>query len=61
MDNLIQQARTYAKAKIFGDVKQNVGYSLIRARYLKDMGHFVELDMFDWATTMKRLMKVSVD
>ncbi len=60
-DNLIKQARTYAKAKIFDDTKQNVGYALLLACDLKDMGHFVELDMSDWVMTMKRLTKVVLD
>ena len=49
-NNLIQQARTYAKAKRFGDTKQNVGYALILAQYLKDMDHYIDLDMTDHAT-----------
>ena len=54
MDNLIQQARTYAK-------KQNVGFAKILARILKDMGHVVQLDMCDREATMKRLTKVVLD
>ena len=38
-----------------------MGHALLLARCLKDMGHFVELDMSNWATTMKRLTKVILD
>jgi hypothetical protein len=60
-DNLIQQARTYAKNRIYGDAKHNVGFAKILARILKDMGHVVQLDMCDRESTMKRLTKVVLD
>ncbi len=60
-DNLIQQAQVYTKNQFFGDVKLNVGYAKILARYMKDMGHIVLLDMTDRDLTMKRLTKVVIN
>ena len=59
-DNLIQQARTYAKNQFLEMRRRMLGMQEF-VQSMKDMEHIVKLNMTDTATTMKRLTKVVLD
>ena len=57
-DSILQATRTAAKLQVFGDASRNVTYAHSLVNAVKEQGHFIEIELSNYATVMRGEVRV---
>ena len=59
-DSILQATRSAAKLQVFGDASQNVTYAHSLVNAVKEQGHYIEVELSNYSTVMRGVVRVLV-